>query len=286
MNISEMHVSFRQYAQQMGMQNVRAILPEQIDLVLNSSISDTINQIITQNIGNTNDRIITDNSKIGQINALRSLYKVELVNAVPISVGTTDAQHPFETNQTDLVKKISAQIINFKPIYPSSTVGGFDYLFLVDLSINYTTHVGEGETAKTTNYFPVRLIDDAFLADTLNDFILKPRPRSPIAVVYNDTIDVYLGEQSGGNIELGLSTKELRVSYIAKPAKVQYKSDLGGDDISCDLPDYLHEDIVRRAVNLYRQALVGSISTAQGQQQVQQQEDTRNNANPYTTQQQ
>mgnify|MGYP006955536998 CR=1 FL=1 len=29
-----MHVMFRQYAQQMGMQNVRAILPEQIDLLI------------------------------------------------------------------------------------------------------------------------------------------------------------------------------------------------------------------------------------------------------------
>ena len=62
MTIAEMHVWFRQYAQQMGMQNVRAILPEQIDLLINSSITDTINQVITQNIGITNDRIITDNS--------------------------------------------------------------------------------------------------------------------------------------------------------------------------------------------------------------------------------
>ena len=51
MDISEMHKMFRQYAQQMGMQNVKAILPEQIDLLINNSISDTINQVITQNIG-------------------------------------------------------------------------------------------------------------------------------------------------------------------------------------------------------------------------------------------
>ena len=76
-----MHVWFRQYAQQMGLQNVRAILPEQIDLVINTSITDIVNQIITQNIGATNDRIITDNSKIGQINALRSLYKVLLIDS-------------------------------------------------------------------------------------------------------------------------------------------------------------------------------------------------------------
>ena len=74
MTIREMHVMFRQYAQQMGMQNVRAILPEQIDLLINNSISDVINQVITQNIGTTNDRVLTDNSKLNQINALRSLY--------------------------------------------------------------------------------------------------------------------------------------------------------------------------------------------------------------------
>ena len=77
MNISDMHVWFRQYAQQMGMQNVRAILPEQIDILINTSITDTVNQIIRENVGITNDRVITDNSKIGQINALKHLYKVK-----------------------------------------------------------------------------------------------------------------------------------------------------------------------------------------------------------------
>ena len=40
MTTPEMHVMFRQYAQQMGMQNTRAILPEQIDLLLNTSQMD------------------------------------------------------------------------------------------------------------------------------------------------------------------------------------------------------------------------------------------------------
>ena len=35
MTIADMHINFRQYAQQMGMQNVRAILPEQIDILIN-----------------------------------------------------------------------------------------------------------------------------------------------------------------------------------------------------------------------------------------------------------
>ena len=81
MNLTQMHVIFRQFAQQMGMQNVRAILPEQIDLLINTSISDIVNRIIQTNIGVTNDRVITDNSKVGQANALRTLYKVTNVES-------------------------------------------------------------------------------------------------------------------------------------------------------------------------------------------------------------
>ena len=77
MILTEMHRWFRQYAQQMGMQNVRAILPEQIDRFINTSISDFVNDLIRANASITNDRVITDNSKIGNINALRSLYKVK-----------------------------------------------------------------------------------------------------------------------------------------------------------------------------------------------------------------
>ena len=79
MNIGQMHVMFRQFAQQMGMQNIRAILPEQIDLLLNTSIGDITNQLVRSSVGITNDRIITDNSKIQQINSLRTLYKTQIV---------------------------------------------------------------------------------------------------------------------------------------------------------------------------------------------------------------
>ena len=89
MTTPEMHIMFRQYAQQMGMQNTRAILPEQIDLLINTSIMDSVNEIIKQNIGITNDRVITDNSKIEQINALRSLYRVSILDMSPTNKENT-----------------------------------------------------------------------------------------------------------------------------------------------------------------------------------------------------
>lgn len=263
MTIAEMHVWFRQYAQQMGMQNVRAILPEQIDLLINTSITDTINQIITQNIGVTNDRVITDNSKIGQINALRSLYKVIEVIADP-----DNGDEPFNKGNIDTIYNI---IANFGDI-DGEPGQAFDYLYLVDLAINYKT-----STNKITNYFPVRLIDDAFLADTLNDFILKPRVRTPIAVIYNNKIQLYINDIVNTGLPQNLTPNVLRISYIGKPAKVAYLSDVGGTNVDCDLPEYMHVDILKHAVDLYRISISGALSGAQSQQQAQQQENVRNN---------
>ena len=97
MNVSEMHIWFRQYAQQMGMQNVRALRPEQIDLLINTSINDVVNKIITENISNHNDRVISDNSKIGQINALRTLYDVITIQQAAFALfAETLSQHKRE----------------------------------------------------------------------------------------------------------------------------------------------------------------------------------------------
>lgn len=276
MNIQEMHVWFRQYAQQMGMQNVRAILPEQIDLLINSSITDTINQIITQNIGITNDRVITDNSKLGQINALRSLYNVILVNAKPVAnTSEQNVANPFVRGEETQIFTIKADISNFDT--------DFKYLYLVDLAINYKTKesssiIGGTLNSIITNYFPVRLIDDAYLADTINDFVLKPRLRTPVAVVYNNKLDIYIDDAVITGLPNNLNPYKLRVSYIAKPASVAYKQDLGGTNVDCDLPEYMHVDILKHAVDLYRISISGSLSAAQQQAQTQQQENVRNNA--------
>lgn len=286
MTIAEMHVWFRQYAQQMGMQNIRAILPEQIDLLINSSITDTINQVITQNIGITNDRVITDNSKIGQINALRSLYKVKTVQAIPSASGSSSTTNPFVKGEETHILRMYADIKNFDN-GGSGTDGKFDYLYLVDLAINYSNlSTASGSPTTLTNYFPVRLIDDAYLADTLNDFVLRPRLRTPVAVLYNDQLDIYIDNLTLGKLPEELNPYKLRVSYIAKPAIVAYKSDLGGEDINCNLPEYMHVDILKHAVDLYRIAVSGALSANQQAEQNQQRENARNNYRNEGTQQQ
>lgn len=390
MNISEMHVWFRQYAQQMGMQNVKAILPEQIDLLINTSIIDTVNQIITQTIGVTNDRIISDSSKIGQINALKPLYKVATLNMFGIAhileyeyelgdvidsdtkgtivleftkggdaatayklgfsvnggsftAGSVDEVGGviYTENLEEATKTIADGIISVRLPYVSDAevlcystgtgssakiklkvklhataamslkvtgygstpaVGTSDsfpaasmfrlttdnvtkgmlfatdvnlpYMYLVDFSLDYKSVTPNGgmkpnvpgvtydEDGFVTKYYPVRLVDDAYLADTLNDYILSPRPRSPILTVNANTFDLYFGDfkKYGGGFTLdnNLVPYTLRVSYIAKPNAVKYAHDIGGTDIDCNLPDYLHIDILKHAVDLWRNAVGGS----------------------------
>lgn len=417
MTLEEMHIWFRQYAQQMGIQNTRAILPEQIDLLINTSITDTINQIIKENISMTNDRVVTDNSKIGQINALRTLYSVKLIDLCP-KVETNKETKAFVFNKSD--RFTGRMTSNFNKMSDESILP--DYLFFVDASINYKkTNNNKGYTGvndlsctaiilsakntvdypsidigttitldteveinaydptsntmkkyKTvldisdpdnirlmcldnaeykyigvqaeqgnltdmltpcyrltntfsdgdinasmgllhnplkvidftnngyiqpsfdadsieTNFFPVRIIDDVYLADTLNDFVLKNRIRSPIMVIYNNdnnrVYDIYIDEFKKYNVDgkdrytlqNGLIPYQLRISYIANPAKVEYKKDTGAPNVECNLPEHLHVDILKHAVDLYRISVSGALQAARQQEQSAQQENMRNN---------
>ena len=270
MTIREMHVMFRQYAQQMGMQNVRAILPEQIDLLINNSISDVINQVITQNIGTTNDRVITDNSKLNQINALKSLYKVWKGK---VTLGTA---------KTNYIASYELPINAFKNggTYNNDGVNStsISYIYIVDLSISY-----KKDSDFVSNIFPIRIIDDMYLADVVNDFILHPTFRSPVATVHDNTIELYIDKPDSSTPPFkfqGCDVNEIRLSYIAKPNQVKFVEDVNGTNIDCDLPEYLHVDIVKHAVELYRTALTGSIAVTQAAQEQQQRENMRNNYRP------
>lgn len=268
MTISEMHVWFRQYAQQMGMQNVRAILPEQIDNLINTSIKDTIDEVINRNIGTTNDRVITDNAKLANINALRTLYRVKTISI----------------NHTDNVKGFS----NIPYSFTSDEIGD-NALYFVDFSIRYSDRMPDGGNLSDriyTRWFPIRIIDDSYLADVLNDWVLAPRMRTPVMVIYGtenltSKFELYVGENEeiktiAENKWLG----EIRCSYIKAPNKVAYLSDVGGTNVDSDLPEQLQIPMLKHAVDLYRVSINGSLYANQQNAQQNQQEIARNNARP------
>lgn len=273
MDISEMHQMFRQYAQQMGMQNDRAILPEQIDLLINNSISDTINQVITQNIGITNDRVISDASKLNQVNALKSLYKVWKGSIADVTIKGNE--------KTSCIISFQLPLNNFKTTGSYTDDGNsstaISFLYMVDLSINYK------KSDFITNVFPVRIVDDQFVADVVNDFVLAPTMRSPVASIHDSLIELYIDKADTKPEDRqpftfkGVSINELRLSYIAKPAVVKFAEDVDGTRVNCDLPEYMHVDIVKHAVELYQIAKSGSLAAAQQAQQNQQREQVANN---------
>ena len=281
MDLNEMHVWFRQYAQQMGMQNVRAILPEQIDVLINTSISDTINELVRTSVGLTNDRVVTDNSKIAQINALRNLYT------------THEALFSF----TSKFQKQIAGRSKVRYTYNALDNDLDNLLYLADFSVNYyidrklnedgTPAVDSNQNpvyTHRTDVYPIRVVDNMYLADVLQDFVLRPTFRSPVAVVTNLTrgdgmqhvLDIYFGDKP----TVDMTPFALYIGYIQKPVKVQYLEDVGGKNVDCDLPDYMHEDILKHAVDLYRVAIQGSLYANQQQRQAQQREIGRNNVRP------
>ena len=271
MTISEMHVWFRQYAQQMGMQNVRAILPEQIDNLINTATLDTVDEVINKNVGTTNDRIITDNAKIANVNALRTLYKVKTITIRDIDTLEVYKNTPYTFTSSELEET---------PLY------------YVDFAIRYGDRVFDGANANDieyTRWFPIRVVDDSYLADILNDWVLAPRLRTPAMVVYADDnvgdskFELYVGENEETSIKAIAASKylgQIRCSYIKKPRQVAYLSDVGGTNVDSDLPVQLQIPMLKHAVDLYRVSINGSLYANQQNAQQNQQEVARNNARP------
>lgn len=75
MDILEMHRLFRTLGQQMGLQLVRAILPESIDAYLNTAIMEYTRTVIASNVQTVfQDKVTVQNNPISQINSVRTLY--------------------------------------------------------------------------------------------------------------------------------------------------------------------------------------------------------------------
>ena len=251
----------------MGMQNVRAILPEQIDNLINTAIKDTVDEVINKSVGTTNDRVITDNAKLANVNALRTLYRVKTYTTTNSNTISAYANSPYS--------------VSSNTVFSSENV-----LYYVDFSIKYDLG---GD--KESRLFPIRIIDDSYLADVLNDWVLAPRMRTPVMVIYNDDasgadakdskFDIYIGDNDSiSTIASTAKIKSIRCSYIKAPKQVAYLSDVGGTNVDSDLPEQLQIPMLKHAVDLYRVSINGSLYSNQQNAQQNQQEIARNNARP------
>lgn len=281
----EMCVLFRELAQQMGMQNVRALTKEQIYELLNTSISDIVNQIVVQYLGkDRTNNVETD--KLGLINALRTLYKDEDIkfpimnqDATPFS-GIADDELSFVWNKghedaifvsnvtlpdclvyTDLaINYIKCKSNNHGWEYDND--GSSDYIVnQVYVPVVKKVKSADTEPEFVTKDFRVRFSDNFYLPEAINDHILRAQYTSPIAVISNGQIEIHFGKLSNtGFIDKDLEPYTLKIRYIANPAKIS-------DSVNCDIPKYLHIAVVKQAVELWKSSI--NIQVQSGQQNVQ-----------------
>ncbi len=214
MTIGEMHVMFRQLAQQMGMQTIRAILPSEIDACINIAINDVIKKLIAENLGSAgNEQVTIYNARVGQINGLSTLSKRLSLTA------------PIKSNQRNC----------YTTYVPLDTV-----MYITAVEIGYE---------ETNSFYDARVTQAELLGRTLEDYCNAPTYKSPVVVFLGqvDRVDVEVYSSSTGN---GLIPTKANAVIISKPAVVMY-NDVEEDGVDCDMPDYMHIDIVKVAAEIY-----------------------------------
>lgn len=204
-----MHEMFRTVGQQVGMQDVRAILPESIDIFINIAIIEKARSIVMENTKTAfPNRVSIQNNFVSPINALRTLYRRK------------------EITITDITKDVQ--------------LGQLDNVFLyTSFAIRYNNNDSE---------YKCRFIDGDKLEETLNDVLNGASWDYPICSMFN-------GENNSEYLKVFINSNShtpnaIIIKYIANPAVVKF-SKTAAECVNCDLPDYLHSEIVELAVSKF-----------------------------------
>lgn len=224
MNIEEMHVTFRELAQQMGIQTVRAILPENIDICLNIAIVDIVKEIIATTVGYhpQNDKITRNNAAVASINGLRTLYKKNTI--IANFQGEGSMMNPFTTDIID-----------------------FSVMIYTGFKVSY-----DGKTL-----YDCRIIENEDLGQTIHDYCNRPTKEHPICNVYGKDNSIKIDFVTGANTFA--KPTHIQYLYIEQPVTVLYDEEDTTKNINCNLPIHLHQDVVKRAVDVYLRS-IGAIS--------------------------
>ena len=211
MTIQEMHQLFRVVGQQMGMQTIRAILPEEIDVFLNMAINEKINEVLASNVLSDTDKVLTGNAKIGNLNFFRTLQKKGRANIVG------------GDGNVNRVVSCSFDMTNV--------------MLITGMAVSYET---DGQ--ERAKWYDCRLIDIDEVNNTINDYCNSPSYDYPIFAIdaennNNLNFTIYTGNKEAQNVY---------VIYIKSPDIVSFEN-----SVNCDLPDYAHNDIVQLAVQKY-----------------------------------
>lgn len=221
MTINEMHVRFRTIGQAKGLQIVRAVLPESIDEYLNAAIIEKCRSVLVQNTSTQfQDKMTIRDNPMSPYNALRTLFREK------------EYSGPFRLNGEYYIC--------------NDTTHKNDVLAYLSVGIQYGTSGDDNHDPRPDSHrrYPCRIIEPDKIYYILNDFCDAPSKEYPCCVIDSLTttnrpveIQIYTALNSIYKVYIGL---------IDMPAKVSLSS-----SIDCNLPDYLHDEIVELAVNKF-----------------------------------
>lgn len=254
-----MHSAFRILGQQMGMQLVRGILPEHIDIYLNAVIVEKVQQELLTGVRTVlQEQVNTQSSTMSPINLFRTLYKTARVN-----ISNLEAKHIQKVNDNGYYI-ITLPIRNNSSISPATTPR-IDPMMYLGFSLEYDNTIQGNSVA-------CRLIGADVLETTLRDFCNGASKDAPIVslssiINYDENVeDINLASYE--QIEIFTNTancdiKFINIKYIKNPSVVKYDID-PTKCVNCDLPEYCHYEIVERAVQKYYMS-VGALTNTKKQ---------------------
>ena len=260
MNIQEMHNTFRVFGQQMGLQLNRGILPESIDAYINNAITERVRAELFSGVHTAlQENAGVQASTMSTVNSLRTLYKTfRLNNLFEINERDHTYLNYGENFLTDEYNpKNSYHILNL-PTY--SIEDSFGRIIKPMMYLGFSIEYDDYSLGNPTS---CRLIGADVLETTLRDYCNGASKDSPIAVLLNgegDHDQLHLHINSANTI-----VKYLNIKYVKTPNVVKYDIDIN-KCVNCDLPEYLHFDIVENAVmKFYKSLGVGLAQQNQNQ---------------------
>lgn len=260
MNIQEMHNTFRTLGQQMGLQLIRGILPESIDVYLNNAIVELTRQELINGVQVNMQTEQTSNvSVMSKINTFKTLYRT-----VRYSVNTSEEVDDAYSDKVEYVNKDKGYyIINIPTIDSNITIDTGEYRINPMAYLQFRVEYNFEDRGFGID---CRIINADEVANTLRDYCNGVSKDNPIVVlksvpvvdeliesnnsISNQQIELYTG--AGSHI-----VRYLAIDYIKTPNVVKYDVDIK-KCVNCDLPDFMHFAVVQMAVNLYRQSITGN----------------------------
>ena len=301
MNIQEMHSAFRTICQQMGLQLVRGILPESIDVFINNVIQEKVQQELLAGTRTViQETVDTQASTMGSINILRSLYRTDRIllpypnhyskdsiiqGASKNNVVIWDKNNPTEFENGMLVDyynpdngyhEILIPLLNKAYIGKNwvSTDGEGEWEDLIMYGqLNPMLYLGinvEYPETKRGNAVSCRMIGADVLETTMRDFCNGASKDSPIVTLLSKTktisdFDDKLSTINQPYFQIYINSK----NTIFKAITIKYikqpdvvKHDLALENcINCDLPEYCHYEIVEKAVIKYQMSIGAQVNS-------------------------